>query len=502
MKISFLKTEESNFDSEILAIGAFDDQLTEIPLFQVLDKLVDGLLSQICQQTDFKNADDQQLVIHSLGRLKHARIAIIGLGRREEFQIANTREYGAKAALAAIKEKCHELVLALPNLDSLAQEKAAQFLIEGVLLGQYSFDRYKNKDTRIKNKIDTIKIILPQSGRVEPYQLAQNRAEIIAEATTFARDLVNEPASYLTPQKLSEYAQELATKKGLDIKILNPRECEKLKMFLFLAVARGSSEEPRFIHLIYRPKKRDKNPKRFVLVGKGITFDSGGLSLKPATSMTDMKTDMAGAAAVLGVISSLPAFGIKSEVHALIPATENMISGSAYKLGDIFNSLSGKSVEIVNTDAEGRLILADALAYGTKLAPDELIDIATLTGACVVALGPHMAGVMGNDRAMIERYIATARMVGEEVWPLPLPENLKEQLKSPVADLKNSGDRWGGALTAGLFLREFIGKTSWLHIDIAGPAFSNTEKGHLRKGGTGFGVASLIEYLISREETS
>jgi len=271
-------------------------------------------------------------------------------------------------------------------------------------------------------------------------------------------------------------------------------------MSLFVAVGRGSDEESRFIHLVFRPRGKGAQPRRrYVLVGKGVTFDSGGLSLKPTEGMLEMKSDMAGAAAVLATISALPSLGFQAEVHGLIAAAENMVSGRSYKLGDVYVGLGGKSVEITNTDAEGRLTLADALAYGVKLEPDEVFDIATLTGACMIALGPRMAGVMGNDQAMIERVLSAARRVGEPVWHLPLPDELKEQLKSEVADMKNVGERWGGALTAGLFLKEFVGSTPWVHLDIAGPATADKARDHIRPGGTGFGVATLLAYLCSRE---
>jgi leucyl aminopeptidase len=274
-------------------------------------------------------------------------------------------------------------------------------------------------------------------------------------------------------------------------------------MMLLLAVSRGSPEEPRFIHLTFRPRGKHRSRRRIALVGKGVTFDSGGLSLKNATQMQDMKTDMAGAAALLGVARALPLLGLKSvEVHVLVPAVENMISGSAMKVGDIVTGLGGKSVEIANTDAEGRLILADALAYAVRIPADEIIDLATLTGSCAVALGPYIAGLMSSDRAMAEQFQACARKTGEEFWPLPLPARLKEQLKSPIADLKNLGERYGGALTAGLFLKEFVGKTPWLHLDIAGPAVSDKEWGHVPRGATGFGVCSVLEYIRSRDDLS
>jgi leucyl aminopeptidase len=266
-------------------------------------------------------------------------------------------------------------------------------------------------------------------------------------------------------------------------------------MGMYLAVAQGSDEEPRFIHLSYKPAGAKR---RVALIGKGVTFDSGGLSLKPSQSMEDMKIDMSGAAAVLSAIAALAQLKAPVEVHAIAACTENMPSGKAYKLGDVLRSMAGKTVEINNTDAEGRLTLGDAITYAKQLEPDEVFDFATLTGACMVALGPHTAGVMTNAAAVSERWLAAAKGAGEDMWPLPLPERLKDQLKSDIADMKNTGERWGGALTAGLFLKEFAGDTPWVHVDLAGPASADKENGATAKGGTGFAVATICEYLAPR----
>jgi leucyl aminopeptidase len=263
---------------------------------------------------------------------------------------------------------------------------------------------------------------------------------------------------------------------------------------MYLAVAQGSEEEPRFIHLTYRPKGKTSPKKKVALIGKGVTFDSGGLSLKPSNAMEDMKVDMSGAAAVISAIGVLADLGAPYEVHAIAACTENMPSGKSYKLGDVLRSMNGKTVEINNTDAEGRLTLGDAITYALgEVKPDEVFDFATLTGACMIALGPYTAGVMGNDLSLVERWLAAARLSGEDMWQLPLPDRLKEQLKSEIADMRNTGDRYGGALTAGLFLKEFVGETPWVHVDIAGPASADKEFGHVGKGGTGFGVATIVE---------
>lgn len=498
MKISICTDPLDILATDLLALGAFEDQWGDHVLLQQLDRTLKGEVTKIANSEGFKAKQDQRLLIHSLGQIQASRILLLGLGKREDFEIPDTRRYAARAVQQAAKAGARQLTLSLPPVDPTAQERSVQMLTEGLLLGSYRFDKYKTRELS-EGRVEAARVVV-STDRSDPLTLAVSRGQIIAEATIAARDLVNEPACFLTPTQLAEYAAALARDCGLECKLLGPKECEKQKMGLFLAVSRGSCEEPRFVHLTYRPRGKERPKRRFVLVGKAVTFDSGGLSLKPSASMLDMKTDMAGAAALLGVARALGPLGVQSEVHLILPATENMISGSAFKLGDVFSGMTGRSVEIVNTDAEGRLTLADALAYGSKLSPDEMIDVATLTGACVVALGPHIAGVMGTDRALVERFMAAARRVGEEVWPLPLPERLSDQLKSPVADLKNSGDRWGGALVGGLFLKEFVGKSPWIHIDIAGPASADKEWGHVPKGATGFGVASLLEYLTGRDD--
>ncbi|MFI5288712.1 MAG: leucyl aminopeptidase family protein, partial [Polyangia bacterium] len=315
-----------------------------------------------------------------------------------------------------------------------------------------------------------------------------------------ARDLINEPAGEMTPKKMAEVAQKVAKQHGLEVKVLGPKECEKLGMGMYLGVAQGSDEEPRYIHLTYRPKGKPAPKKTVALIGKGVTFDSGGLSLKPSAGMEDMKVDMSGAAAVISAIGVLAELGSPYEVHAIAACTENMPSGKSYKLGDVLKSMNGKTVEINNTDAEGRLTLGDAIAYAlAECKPDEIFDFATLTGACMVALGPYTAGVMGNDLSLVEQWLSSARLAGEDMWHLPLNEKLREQLKSEIADMRNTGERWGGALTAGLFLKEFVGDTPWVHCDIAGPAALDKEVGYLPKGGTGFAVATMVEYLAPRE---
>jgi len=495
MRFSFCNGELADLDVDLLAVLVFEEQHAEGPELRSLDRRFEAGLTRLLNEEKFEGKTKQTALIHTHGIIQPRRLLFVGLGKREEFEVPDTRQAGALIIQGAEKVHATSIASTLPPFDATAAERATGFLAEGMLASDYRYERFRAEKERRTGRVEQVQIVL--AGENLPH-LAVSRAEIVGRAVCLTRDLVNEPPGELTPTKLAEVAQDMASKSGLDCKVLGPKECEKQNMRLFLAVARGSVEEPRFIHLTYRPRGKEKPSRRVVLVGKGVTFDSGGLSLKPSASMVDMKADMAGAATVLSVMGALSSLGIKAEVHALIAATENMPSGDAYKLGDVIVGKGGHSVEITNTDAEGRLTLADALTYAAKLQPDEIVDVATLTGACVVALGPHMAGVMGNDTAFIERLMGSARRVGEEVWALPLPKRLKEQLKSTVADLKNAGDRWGGALTAGLFLKEFVDHTPWIHLDIAGPAYSEKAWFHVPEGGTGFGVATLLEYIGSR----
>lgn len=499
IRFTFSNAELPELEVDLLGVGVFEGQLAQSREVEQLDKALDRHLSRLVAQQKFEGKEDQCLELVTLGHVKPERIVLLGLGRREEFDVPDSRRYGAALVAAARSAGAKTVAAALPPIDSLAAERGSQFLAEGVLLAAYSYERFLSEERRRPLKLEEFQLALPQDFRGSAPHLSVARAEVVGRAVCLARDLTNEPPSELTPARLADVATGIAKERGLECRVLGPKEIERQKMRLLLAVARGSTEEPRFIHLTYRPKGKEKASKRIVVVGKGVTFDSGGLSLKPTTSMVDMKCDMAGAAVVLAAMSGLGDLGFKSEVHGLVAATENMPGSSAYKLGDVVVGMAGKSVEVVNTDAEGRLTLADALAYGVKLKPDAIIDVATLTGACMVALGPHVGGVMGNDVSEEEQVVAAARRAGEEMWRLPLPRRLKGQLESPIADLKNAGERWGGALTAGLFLKEFVGDIPWVHIDIAGPAFAEKPWAHVPRGGTGFGVPTLFEYLGGRD---
>lgn len=455
-----------------------------------LDRALEGELTRSILAERFRARAGQTLLLTPLGRLPARRLALVGVGATASPEAL--RPAAGRAARLAQSCGAAALLLAAPTAAPELRAACAQALCEGALLGNYRFDKYLSEDQRNPSALSAVDVRLPGDA---PLDDALARAARTARAVSQARDLVNEPAEFLTPTRMAEVATRLAQQYGLSIDVLDRARCEQERMALFLAVARGSAQEPRFIHLTWRPPAPRR---RIALVGKGVTFDSGGYSLKPSDGMLDMKTDMSGAAAVLSAIAVAAEEKLPVEVHAFAACTENMIGGNAYRLGDVFRARSGKTVEINNTDAEGRLTLADAICYARDVAkPDALIDFATLTGACVVALGPHTAGVMSNNEPLQRAFLDAATQAGEPMWPLPLPERLTEQLKSEVADMKNTGERWGGALTAGLFLKEFVGDTPWVHVDLAGPARADKDHAHIARGGTGFAVASILAYLRS-----
>lgn len=496
MDILLSNAQPSALKTDLLVLACADDTPAQDELVLALDALLGGSLRQAISDERFQGKPSQVLWMHTQGRLPALRVAIIGVGARAQIRTARLQEFAGRAARLASSLGASKLAL-VPPAAALAGSgpgpaATAGALALGVLLGGYKFDKYLADEKRTSGRgLAELLFGQAETGSSE-VRLAVARAERIAAAVARARDLVNEPAGVMTPTAMATAAREIAERNRLEVSILGPAECAQRGMGLFLAVAQGSAEEPRFIHLAWRPPGAKA---RVVLVGKGVTFDSGGLSLKSTDNMLDMKTDMAGAATVLSVMEPVAREALPVEVHALAACTENMPSGRAYKLGDVLRSKAGKTVEINNTDAEGRLTLADAITYGLELEPTALLDFATLTGACVVALGPTVAGVMSNDESLLSEFLAAARDAGEDMWPLPLPERLAEQLKSEVADMKNTGERWGGAITAALFLKEFVGQVPWAHVDIAGPSSADKEWGATPKGGTGFGVATIFEYL-------
>ena len=419
----------------------------------------------------------------------------IGLGEEAKVDLEVIREATGVALASARGLKISSMSMALPSLDEFPVDELAQAVHEALLLATYSYNEFK-KMSEAKLKLSSINLI------VDRKQLATatkgfNRAGVLISGVSLARDLVNQPPNNLHPEALVDVARKIAKNSHdqISVKILDEAACAKLGMGSYLAVGAGSEFPSNFIHLTYTPKNKSK--QSFAIVGKGITFDSGGLSLKPADAMMTMKCDMGGAAAVLGLFSVMTDLAPKVTVHGIIAAAENMPSGKAMRPGDIVTAMNGKTIEILNTDAEGRLTLADALCYAVTLEPTAVVDLATLTGACVVALGEEIAGLMSTDEDLAVDLLAAADRAGEKLWEMPLPPRYRSLIESDVADLRNiATSRYGGSLTAGLFLQEFVGTTPWAHLDIAGPAFAERPmSSYLGKGGTGYAVRTLAEWL-------
>jgi len=459
-------------------------------------------LAEVARDDNFGGRAGRTLLWHAPpgDGLRCRRYLILGLGSREELTLARFRRHLGDALVEADRIGAAHVAVTLPDAGAaaFAPRDAGQALAEAVLLGTYRFDRYRSEPRFGRRHL---RQVTAAAGGAPVREAAQGvaRGEVTASATNFARDLVNEPPGVLTPQKMSEIARETAAEARLEIKVIEPEEMRRLGMGGILGVGQGSHNPPRLIHLTYRPG--GKAARKVALIGKGLTFDSGGLSLKTSEGMETMKCDMAGSAAVLATLRSLPQIAPRIEVVGLLGMAENMPGGAAIRPGDVLRIMNGKTVEVRNTDAEGRLVLADVLSYAATLdGVDTAIDLATLTGACVVALGPMAAGVLGNDRGLVDDILRSAEHAGEPMWPLPLYSEYQEHIRSDIADIKNTGIRWGGAITAALFLREFVPPgMRWAHVDIAGPAFGDKEYSYIKKGGTGVGVRTLIRYLSDRE---
>ena len=464
---------------DAVGVGVFADRLD--------DALPAGVDRAFVEAQEFEGRPGQTCTVPGAGGRV---VVLLGLGPEDEVEVRTYRRAAAAFARAAHKQT-HLAIDVLGSLpDRLDPAAVAQALAEGVMLGSYRYTALKSDPE--PSHIESLTVL----GEGDAHTLAAiDRGRAVGEAVRLARDLVNQPGGSLTPAAFAARAQELARLKGFDVEVLDRAAIEREKLGGLLGVNRGSTEEPRFLLLSWDPGGEPRGT--VALVGKGITFDSGGLSLKPSDSMVGMKGDMAGAAAVLATFTALDAVQPPVRVRGYLPLTDNMPGGNATRVGDVLRIRNGTTVEVLNTDAEGRLVLADALALASEGEPDAIVDLATLTGACMVALGRKIAGLMGNHDGFVEAVRAAADAEGEPVWPLPLPDEMRKALDSEVADLKNVGnDRYGGALLAGVFLREFVGDgIPWAHLDIAGPAEATEDEPETRKGGTGFGVRTLLRLL-------
>ena len=463
-----------------------------------LDKRLEGLIGDYIASGDFKGALNSTALLRTRGKIAAPRVLLAGLGEKHpDREPENLRQASATAATAARKLGAATLAVLPPSFSGSPSE-LAQAVVEGASLGLYTLKKYKTTDEDAnQNSLHGLTILAGSAAAEKELQRGAERGQVIAEAVALARDLGNSPGNDVNPSYLASTAQSLAESTSLQCRLLEPAEMQELNMGCLLGVSQGSAQPPAFIILEHTPRAADGPP--IVLVGKGLTFDSGGISIKPAGGMEDMKMDMSGGAAVLGTMQALSRLNYPRRVVGLVPASENLPSGTAVKPGDILHAMSGKTVEVINTDAEGRLILADALSYAVQTyEPACIIDLATLTGAVVVALGSQATGMMGTDDDMMARLSDAGERCAERVWQLPLYEEYSKQIKSDFADIKNTGGgREAGSIIGGAFLKEFIGDTPWVHLDIAGMAWTRESKPYVPKGSTGWGIRLLVETLAN-----
>ncbi len=457
-----------------------------------VDQALGGIISRLIRHGDFKARQGTVHLLYPSGAGVPARLLLAGLGKRADFTLNRLRQAAGKSAPALRAVGATEVTFLTEGLNQ-EHEENGQAIVEGSMLGLYRFLKYKTGDENgNKHDVQKMTLLTETASAVKSLLRGAKTGEAIAGSTEIARDMVNAPAADMTPAVIAGKAREVARQFGLSITVLERKQMEKLGMGGLLAVASGSVQPPKFIIIEYR--RGGKKPF-IALVGKTITFDSGGISIKPAEGMERMKDDMSGGAAVLGAIRAAAALKLPLNVAGLLPATENMPGGSAYKPGDVLRTMSGRTIEIISTDAEGRIILSDALAYACRYKPAVIVDVATLTGACTIALGQEAIGMLGTSEKFKKIMSEAGTRTGERVWELPLWEEYYDQIKSDIADMKNTGGRAAGVITAAALLSKFVQKYPWVHLDIASTAWSDKDRAYTPKGATGIGTRLLTEFL-------
>jgi leucyl aminopeptidase len=495
MQITLETKPFATLETDALVSYVFEDADPVQGRIAEIDQFADGLLRKLATGGELTGKPLEMTLVHAPRELKAARLLLVGAGKREKFDLAVLRRI-AGAALRYLKS--HSIKrFAFILRENEAVEAAAQAVAEGALTADFESDKYKT-DKKDAKSVDSIILIgLPDQDRAAA-EKALARGRVIADAQNFARDLVNEPSNILTPKVLGEKAAAMAKEAGLSVDVLDEKRIADLKMGALLSVAQGSVEPPRMMVLTYTPASPKPGAPVIGLIGKAVTFDTGGISIKPSDGMEKMKYDMAGGATMLGVMRALAALKPNVKVICVVPSTENMPGGRAQKPGDIQTAMSGKTIEVLNTDAEGRLILADGIHYAKQLGATHLIDAATLTGAIVVALSNINVGVFGSDQPFTDKLLASAKAAGEKMWQMPLDDDYREFIKGTVADIQNIGSgKGGGAITGAMFIKEFTGDSPWIHLDIAGTAWNDDAKPWLAKGPTGVALRTLIHLVMS-----
>jgi len=494
VKVKSLDLKKVRADAAIVSI--FEGTRTLGGDLAAMNEALGGTISRLIEKGEIKGKLCETTVIYSLGNLASARIAVVGLGKRQEFTKDRLRQAIAEASRNLQKKGATKIIAGIPDVSAIdiPIDGTIQAIVEGAIMGSYNFDKYKTNNNKEENRIESLQIVTLQKHSPSLIESGVTKGKAVAEAINIARDMVNEPANQMTPQIMAETAKKIAGQYKLELMVLEKDKMKEIGMGALLGVSEGSCQPPKMIILKYRGRESDDID--LGLVGKGITFDTGGISLKPPSKMEEMKTDMAGGASVIAALTALAQLKPKINVMAVVPAVENMPGGSALKPGDVVQAMNGKKIEIISTDAEGRLILADALCYVVKQGARHIVDVATLTGACTVALGKICSGGFSNDQDFMDEVKVAANTAGECIWQLPLFDEYKEQNKSDIADIKNAGGRDAGAITAAAFLAEFVGNSPWVHIDIAGTSTSEKDYGYKKKGATGVPVGTLVDLAV------
>jgi leucyl aminopeptidase len=497
MNIHVKGGEVTTTTTDVLVCLEYEQEKVWSKAVRSIDQKLGGQLNDLRTCGEFSGKPNTTALRHIDGKLSAKRVLLVGLGSRETVTLERIRQAMGTAVKRARNAKAKGMVCVIPDVPKTIGHliDVAQAMAEGIILGDYRFNEYRTDRSEDNHVLQSCSILAPSSSSTKEVKEGASRGQILGEATCFVRDLCNHPANVMTPSRVVNEAKKIARESKIRLTVLDRRQQEKLGMGGLLGVSRGSVEPPQFIILEYAGGPRTQKP--IVFVGKTVTFDAGGISLKPSENMEQMKADMTGGAEVLATIRAASRLKLPINVTGLLPVTENMPDGRAIKPGDILTMLSGKTVEVQNTDAEGRLILADGLAYATRLKPACVIDVATLTGAAIVALGQFAIGMLGNDDKLKTGLRKAGDHSGERVWEMPLWDEYFEQLKSDVADMRNIGGRGAGMITAGMFLSKFVGDYPWVHLDIASTDWSSGERPCIPKGPTGTGTRLLIQYLLN-----
>jgi leucyl aminopeptidase len=474
---------------DAIVFDVFEDEKPDGGVLAELDKRSGGVITSLIESGEFSGKSGESAYLHNPGDLKARRLLLLGAGKSDEFNTDVVRKMAGTAARMLRGKKAHSI--AFLRRSQLPIGESAQAAAEGALLALFDPDKYQTSD-KTESHLESI-IFVATEGDADELERGIRRGRIIAEATNFGREVINEPSNVMTPTELARRAEMVAHEFGMGIDVLDEARMKELGMGALLGVAQGSTEPPKLIVMRYTPQFR--SDETIAIIGKGITFDTGGISIKPADGMEKMKYDMAGGATTIATMRALAQLRPQVNVIGIVPATENMPDGRAQRPGDVVHAMTGKTIEVINTDAEGRLVLADAVAYARKLGATKIVDLATLTGAVSIALGDVYVAILGTNQELIDEIIAAGKRAGEKIWQLPLDKEYREQIKSEIADIKNIGGRKAGTITGAYFIREFVEDTPWAHLDIAGTAWNETNRSYLSVGPTGVGVRTLVNLV-------